>query len=501
MKIFNVHTIREADAFTIKNEPILSIDLMERAASACTKKIIEHLPIGCNVKIFCGIGNNGGDGLAIARLLHEMGISLTVYIFKYSDKFSIDFSINFKKIIKKNIPCSFINSNTDIPLFTEHDVIIDAIFGSGLNKAPEGNIAEAIHLINSSKCLVMSVDIPTGLFADDISLHDSIIKADFTFTFEFPKLSFMFSENEKYVGKFQIIPIGIHKDFINQTLSNNYYLLKKECKLLLKKRNLFSHKGSYGHALLIAGSYGKMGAVILASKACLRTGAGLISTHIPRSGYSILQTAFPENMVSIDDSEIYISKIPDLSPYSAIGIGPGIGMETPTSEALYFLLKHTTVPLVLDADALNILGMHKDWLTLLPSGSILTPHPKEFERIAGKFSNSFEGHGLLLEFSKKYNIYIILKGHHTAISCPDGTCFFNSTGNSGMATAGSGDVLTGIILGLLAQGYSPQNAAILGVFLHGLAGDIAAKNDGYEALIASDIIQNIGKAYHAIQYL
>jgi NAD(P)H-hydrate epimerase len=325
-------------------------------------------------------------------------------------------------------------------------------------------------------------------------MPDEIICADITLTFEFPKLSFLFPESEKYIGKFDILPIGLHLTYIENTQTKNYFLTSSFIKPLLKKRKLFSHKGNFGHALLISGSKGKMGASVLASQACLRSGAGLITTHIPAIGYNVIQTAFPECMASIDNKEEYITNLPDLFPYSAVAAGPGIGKDIQTQNVVKLLIQNAICPILLDADALNILGENKTWLGFLPPESILTPHPKEFDNIAGSSGNSFERWQLQSKVSIKYNVFIVLKGHYTSITCPDGNCYFNSTGNPGMATAGSGDVLTGIILGLLAQGYSSKNACIIGVYLHGLAGDIAAEHTGYEALIASDIINKLGMA-------
>ena len=308
----------------------------------------------------------------------------------------------------------------------------------------------------------------------------------------------MLPENELYVGNWEVLDIGLSSDYINSTGTKNHYIIDKDIYPILKGRAKFSHKGTYGHALLIAGSYGKMGAAILASRACLRSGVGLLHTHVPKSGIQILQTASPETMISIDRYDNYFSEVPNIGQYNAIGIGPGLGMEHQSQMAMKLLIQNSTCPMVIDADALNILSENPTWLAFLPQGSILTPHPKEFERLAGKWRNDFERLDKQRNLAQKHGIYIVLKGANTSICFPDGQCYFNSTGNPGMATAGSGDVLTGIITGLLASGYSSGIASILGVYVHGLSGDLTADELGYESLIADDIIDNLGKAFNRL---
>lgn len=358
-------------------------------------------------------------------------------------------------------------------------------------------MGECINIINASDSVVISIDIPSGLFADQNSTDEAvnIVMADYTLSFEFPKYAFFIAENNEYVGDWHVLSIGLHSDFINSTQVKNYMLTASSCFKLLKARNKFSHKGTFGHGLLISGSIGKMGSTVLAAKACLKTGIGLLTSHIPYSGNIILQTAVPELMVNLDRFENYISEIPDLSNYNAIAIGPGIGTQEQSQNALKLLIQNSNLPLVFDADAINILAENNTWLGFVTPNSILTPHPKEFDRLAGKSMNDFERLETVKDFSVKYQVFVILKGAHSAIACPTGECYFNSTGNPGMATAGSGDALTGMILSLLAQNYSPMEACLLGVFLHGYAGDLAAKKLGYESLIASDIIKYIGKAF------
>lgn len=501
MKIFPVDKIREADQFTIENEPIKSIDLMERAASKCYKWIKPRIEKNSQIKIVVGPGNNGGDGLVLAQLFSKTKVPVEVIIIRFTEKESADFATNLKRFkSKENVKITELRPDDTVPDFYENDVVIDAIFGSGLSKPVKGFIADVINSVNRSTAKVISIDIPSGLFADKTSIgyENTIIKADYTLTFQFPKLAFFLPENDQYVGNWFVIPIGLHKDFIDQTNVSNYYVEKTRVKDLLRPRNRFQHKGNFGHGLLIAGSYGKVGAAVLAAEASLRAGAGLIHCHLPKKGYEIMQITNPEVMISVDDSDDHFSYLPELSNYNAIAVGPGLGMEEETMKALKLLIQNTSVPVIFDADAINILAENKTWLSFIPSGSIFTPHPKEFERLAGKWSNDFEKLEMQKEFAFKYQCYVVLKGAYTTVATPEGRIYFNSTGNPGMATAGSGDVLTGILLGLLAQNYSSIEAALTGVYLHGLAGDIAAKRFSQPAMIAGDIITNMGKAYKSI---
>ncbi|MCD4772101.1 MAG: NAD(P)H-hydrate dehydratase [Bacteroidales bacterium] len=502
MKILPIEKVRQADAYTIKNEPIKSTDLMERAGTQIYNWIINHIEKSQTVKVFCGLGNNAGDGLVVARLLVGKKYKVQLNVIRFSKKTSDDFETNYKRLEKlKGLEINNINKVDKIPEIYKNDIIVDAIFGSGLSRPVEGFIGDVILKINRSKALIIALDAPSGLFCDESSINHKgkIIEADYTLTFQFPKYAFLFPENDKYVGKWEVLPIGLHKDFIDSVEVKNYLIEKNDCLKILKKRNKFSHKGNYGHALLISGGYGKMGAAVLASKACLRSGAGLLTTHIPAKGYNIVQTAVPEAMTIIDENEEYFSEVPDLSNYDVIGVGPGIGTEKQTQNALKLLIQNSGVPIVFDADAINILGENKTWLSFIPEGSIFTPHPKEFERLAGKSKNNFDRIEMQKEFSFKYKSYVVLKGAHTSITTPNGDCFFNSTGNPGMASGGSGDILTGIVLGLLAQGYHSLEAAILGVYLHGLAGDIAAGKQSEEAMIASDIVESLGEAIKSIR--
>ncbi|MCF6365993.1 MAG: NAD(P)H-hydrate dehydratase [Bacteroidales bacterium] len=495
MKIFSANKTREADNYTIKNEPIPSVDLMERAASGATDKIIE-LYTGCEkFIIFAGPGNNGGDGLVIARLLAEKAFEVSVYFIKFTDKVSPDFEINFQRLKKRDKAGVYIlESILDFPEIPAEALIIDAIFGSGLTRNLTGFPEKVVKKINETNNEVVSVDIPSGLFGEEnLQKEKTVINANHTITFQHPSLSFLFPENEHFIGEFHIIDIGIHKDFINNTNTPYYYIQKADIKI--KNRKKFSHKGNYGHTLILAGSYGKAGASILAISAAQRTGAGLVTASVPKCNYQILQISSPETMLHIDTSDKYISQLPDLKLYNSIAIGPGIGFNKLTEELLHHLIKNYNKPIVFDADAITILSQNKNWLKDIPGNSIFTPHPKEFERLVGRSKNNFERLQMQIDFARTYNATVILKGAHTSIALSDGKVYFNSSGNPGMATGGSGDVLTGIIVSLLAQNYKPRDAAITGTYLHGLAGDIAMKKSGQSALIASDIIEYLPEAF------
>ncbi len=503
MKIVSCEQIKEIDSYTIKHEPIASIDLMERASGQLFNWITGKFGISKHFVIFAGAGNNGGDGLALARLLANNGYKADVQFISVSDKISSDCRFNLERL--ENVTNVTINQLKDIsqfPVTGSDDVVIDAIFGSGLTRPVTGLQAEVIQMINKTDSLVISIDLPSGLFGEDNSnnLIENIINADYTLTFQFPKLSFLFPGNARFVGEWIVLPIGLDENAILKTESSYNLLTNSDVLPLLKERYKFDHKGTYGHGLLIAGSEGKMGAAVLGAGAALRSGIGLISCHIPSCGNLIMQSKVSEAMVVTDKSEKYISGIGSVEIFSAVGIGPGIGTNKETQLALESFLKECDKPLVLDADALNIISKNKKLLELLAHNTILTPHPKEFERLAGTTDNGFERLQKQIDFSGRYKCILVLKGANTTITTPSGDVFFNSTGNPGMATGGSGDVLTGIILSLLAQGYTPQNAAITGVYLHGLAGDIAAGEQCYESIIASDIIKCIGKAFNEIRH-
>lgn len=501
MKILRAEQIRAADQFTIQHEPIDSIDLMERAAAACCRWLESHFPAGQRFKIFCGTGNNGGDGLAIARMLNHSGFSVEVFVCGDNNKSSADFISNEKRFLSSDpMGLKRLHTEKDFPVLEEGVVVIDALFGTGLSRPVKGLVAQLIGYMNQSNAVVVAIDLPSGLSADSPPEEGSaVVYANHTLTFQSPKLSFMFPSGGIYVGRWTILDIGLDRNFLRTVTSALNYFTQAEASLILKKRPKFSHKGNFGHALLVSGSKGKSGAAVLAARACLRSGVGLLTVHAPGCATTVLQTTVPEAMVVPDPQEEFLSATFDVSDFSAIGIGPGIGTGELTWETVRHLLYTYRKPMVLDADALNLLAQHQEWYDYLPAGSILTPHPKEFERLTRKAKDDPDRFSLQQEFSKKHKVYVVLKGAHTCICAPDGSVFFNSSGNPGMARGGSGDALTGIILGLLAQSVEPLEAALLGVYIHGLSGDIAASLRTETGMTAGDLVRALPFAWKKLE--
>ncbi|MES2618679.1 MAG: NAD(P)H-hydrate dehydratase [Bacteroidota bacterium] len=495
MKILSAEQIRAVDAYTIASTPIASIDLMEKAAKQCFEWIAKRYPNSTHCTLFCGTGNNGGDGLALARMLHEGGYAISLYVVHAGHKAGADFTQNQKRLLKNDkIRQQDITTEADIPEISPATLVIDALFGTGLNEPLSGIAAETVYKINSSGATVIAIDMPSGLIADSSCIENVIVKAHHTLSFQLPKLAFMMPENESYVGIFHLLNIDLSEAHIANSPTQYTITDAADIRAILKPRTPFSHKGTYGHVALLAGSHGKMGAAVLAAKACLHSGAGLLTVHVPACGYEILQTALPEAMVITDDDDNYLTTPFELGRYTAVAIGPGIGTAMDTAAVLHHVVRHYHGPLVVDADAINTLGENEGWTELLPKGCILTPHPREFERLAGKTKNNFDRLMLQQKFSMRHGVYIVLKGHFTSITCPDGHIYFNPTGNAGMAKGGNGDVLTGIVTALLAQGYSSHDAALAGTYLHGLAGDIAVKRTGEWSMLGTDLIDSIGAA-------
>jgi ADP-dependent NAD(P)H-hydrate dehydratase / NAD(P)H-hydrate epimerase len=498
VKIYNTRQIKEWDNFTIANEPIKSIDLMERAAQRCAQWILAQNWLNKTFKIICGKGNNGGDGLAIARMLSENGYKTEIYILEFGRLGTDDFQINLQRLHQSYKGIYFIQSPQMFPQISTEDIVIDALFGSGLNKPLEGITVELVNHINKSGATIISIDAPSGLYIDHSSTGNTSIKANITLTFQTMKLAYLMAENLQYTGIVQVLDIGLAPNFSEES---NFEIVELPLiRKIYKPRPEFAHKGTFGHSLVIGGSYGKIGAVVLCSRAALRSGAGLVSVLSPACGYNIIQTAVPEAMTITGDQK-YLAGFQalDFEKYDVIGIGPGLGTEEETQQAVKNLVFNYNKPLVIDADALNCLALHKDLLNNLPPYTIITPHPKEFERLFGKGASDFERADLAITKARELKIIIILKGHYSLIAMPDGTSYFNSTGNPGLATGGTGDVLTGILTSLVGQKYHPTEAALLGVYIHGLAGDIAAENNSMEALIAGDLISNLGSAFKRLQ--
>ncbi len=509
MKILSAAEIKQLDNYTIENEPIASIDLMERAAAAFTDAVVAHLHLSDRIFVICGMGNNGGDGLAVARQLIQRGyMHVTTYVVRHSPKGSPDFLKNEERLVNES-SVHYIETEFQLPSIGPNDKIIDAILGSGLSRPVEGLAAAVITAINKSGADTYSIDVPSGMFCDMPNVADDVvIHAKKVYTFHAPKLTFLLPSAAPYVPDFKVLDIGLNAAYANSLPSLNYYPQQERVKQMLLPRTKFSHKGTFGHALICAGSYGKAGAAVLAVKAALLSGAGLVSAMVPESGYSVMQQLNPEAMVSDYPrplaqrekdllSPSYLET--DLSKYTAIGVGPGIGNEKETAQFVVDLMMLYKKPMVIDADALNILAAHKTFLDKIPQGSILTPHPGEFKRLAGEWRDDLEKLEMQRTLARARKVVVVLKGAHTSIATPDGKLYFNSTGNPGMAKGGSGDVLTGLLSGLTAQGHSAEHAAILGVYVHGMAGDFAAHDLGQTSLTASDIIRYLPKVFKALE--
>lgn len=492
MKIFDAPQIKEADKTTIANQGITSDALMERAAKETFLWIKQKFPDKATpFYVYCGQGNNGGDGLVIARLLRLDGYgNIKIEIINDTGKPTPDFSINMQRLEQVGLSPEYINGSSIGGL-----VIIDAIFGTGLSRELSAEVIRTIEMINAKQTTVLSIDVPSGMF-----LHtktDIAVKSDAVLTFQFPKLAFYLPGNKEFINQVKILNIGLDEDYIQATPTTAYYTDDAAALLRFKPLHRHAHKGTQGHALIIGGSYGKTGAVCLSAKAALKSGCGLVTAYLPECGYTAIQSSFPEAM-ALTGGDRHISKIEFEILPKAIGIGPGLGTHPETVKAFGDFLKHNNTPLVIDADALNILSENKEWLTLLPENTILTPHPKELQRLVGQWEDDFDKLEKVKAFSKKYKFIIVAKDAYTMIIHNDNV-FVNATGNPGLATGGSGDVLTGIITGLLAQSYTAQDAAVFGVYLHGLAADIGVEKLSRQAFTASDIISHLGNAYLKIE--
>ena len=500
MKIFTGAQIKELDTYTIEHEPIRSIDLMERASKVVTRVITERWDSRTPVVVFAGPGNNGGDALAVARMLGEQGYSVSVYLFNIHNKLSDECTINKKRLGDGRRVKDFIEVTLDFdpPRLDAQTLVVDGLFGSGLNKPLSGGFASLVKYINQSPCQVVSIDLPSGLMTEDntYNIPANIIKANLTLTFGQKKLSMLLADNQHYLGEVRVLDIMLSQEYIARSDAQYVVVEEQDIRRRLRPRGEFSHKGQMGHALIIAGSYGMTGAAILATKACLRSGVGKVTVRTPKRNYSIMQISVPEAVLQMDHEESYFSEPVDTQAFDAVGIGPGIGTQEHTAIALIAQIRRAHCPLLIDAHALNIMANHRAWMQQLPQGIIMTPHPAEFDRLSGSVSNGcYDRLSKARDMAERLGAYVILKGHYTAICLPDGHVIINPTGNAGMATAGCGDVLAGIITGLLARGYNQADACMLGVYLHGLAGDLAARELGQESLVAGDLIKYLPKAF------
>ncbi len=506
MKILSLNQIKKMDQYYIDSKSISSIELMEKAAKSCFEWIKKNNFLKKNIPftILSGTGKNGGDGLCIAKKLNIYGAKTYIYIIHISNNLSDEFLIKKQQMLNEKINFYDIYENSKIPTFNKKSYLIDTIFGIGLNRNIEKFWSYFFNFINKIKFKsIISIDIPSGIFVEKHNDNfNSIIKATHTLTFQVPKIPFFLPDYEKYIGNWHILNFMSTNKFLKNVKTKLFFIEISNIKKIIKKRKKFSHKGNYGHGLLIGGSYGMIGSMVLSAKACFKSGIGKLTVYIPNCGYDIIQCTIPEAILITDKENYFINNINFIEKVNSIGIGMGMGLKTKTVYAVESFLIYCNNKkkknLVIDADAINILGIKKKLIHLLPKETIITPHIKEFKRLFGSWENDYQKINILKKKSKEHKIFIILKGAHTIISTPDGEIYFNSTGNPGMSTAGNGDVLTGIIVGFLSQGYSPKESCIISVFLHGLSGDLASSKLGEESITSTDVIKFLPMAFKKI---
>lgn len=485
--------IQAWDRYTIEHGNISSYDLMERAAKACSRELMRRWKNETPFVILCGRGNNGGDGLAIARHLLEQAYHVTVYTESSGDR-SEDNAKNLRELEYLYPPCLH-ELSSELP-WPAGCVVVDALLGTGLQRPLEGPYAELVHSINHSNHPVVSIDLPSGMHADKDMGEAPVVQATLTLSFQCFKPAFMLPESGAAAGEIQILDIGLHPAYPSTLSAPDRVIDQDLVRALYQPRKPFTHKGHYGHALLFCGSRGKMGAALLAARACLRSGVGLLTLSIPETENKIVQSGAPEAM-SIPYAET--DALPRLDSYQAIGAGSGLGMSEGSAGRLNQLLNDSSIPLVLDADALNLIAQQADWLKRIPAGSLLTPHPKEFDRLFDEHAHSAQRLQTQRDKAQELGLYIILKGRYSSLCTPQGETFFSVLGNAGMATGGSGDVLTGILTGLFAQYRDMQTAALLGLWLHGSSGDLTLRTQSMESLTAMDLAEGLGSAFKVLE--
>lgn len=483
--------MQDWENFTLQRLKTQPDVLMHRAAAAFVRSWVLSYPSPCAVTIFCGPGNNGGDGYYIARLLKEQGYQPEVYRLPLQKIVQDNIRTCLDDLLQQGVATVTITSVANFPVLSPQHPVIDALFGIGLNRSLDELSTALVNHINQSHAKVWSVDIPSGMGANQL-MQGTCIQATITLSFAVPKPAFFLAQNARYLGQVEVLPIDLSDDYVSLHPPDLYALTDGYIRTIFKPRQSHQHKGHFGHALIVAGSAGKMGAAILAIRACLKSGVGLVTALVPQLFANAIHTDVPESMLFFRENGL-----PPLTSYRSIGIGPGMGTDATAAACVQGILKNYSRPMVVDADAITLLSMHPDWMATIPAGSIVTPHPKEFDRLFGDQDNDYTRAATALAISRQYPLVLVVKGHHTLI-CYQGTGWYNDTGNVALAKGGSGDVLTGMLTALLAQGYTPLEAAQLGVYLHGLSADIAVKESSYESLLASDVITHIAPAFRSI---
>lgn len=502
MKIFGNDTLRAIDKLTIENEGVTSLELIERAAEAITNEIMLRWRPNKKVSVFAGPGNNGADALVVSRMLIEQGFTPEIYLFNIGRKHLNSECAQCRDCLIEMGYTNIIEvvDNFRLPELDPDQLVIDGLFGSGLKNSLMGGFITLVRYINESQATIVSIDVPSGLHGDwnPSPVNRDIIHANLTLTIQLPRLAFLFKENAELVGEWKILDIGLSADAIRNAPTDFYFVEKSDIRQVIRRRDSFASKADCGSGLIIAGSYGMMGAAVLCAKGALRSGAGKITVHSPRCGYSVMQSSVPEVLFDADSHDIVLKDIVPSRNYNAIAVGPGIGVNEATVTTLEEFLKRSQSPVILDADALNCIAKRPALLNYIPTDSILTPHAAEFDRIFGVHKNDECRLQKAIEMARKYGVIIVLKGRYTAIVRRDGRVYFNSSGNAALATAGSGDVLTGLMLGFMAQGYAPEIASLISVYVHGVAGELASEEHGIHGVTAGDVAQNVGRAIKQI---
>lgn len=503
MKLFTNDEIRAIERQTLQQEAITSMTLIEHVGEAAASEISARYRPTRRTVVFAGPGNNGADALLTAHQLSQRGFKPVVYLFNIGGNALKPDCKKARDILATKSPeveLHIIVKTFDTPDLGPGDLVIDGLFGSGLREPLAGGFMSLVRYINESGAKVVSLDVPSGMFAEwnHQGQERNIVHATLTLAVQFPRIAFFFAENADIVGQWKLLDVGLNKEIAEKTKSNFHLIEDTEVKSLLRKRPAFCSKADFGSALLVAGRYGMAGAAVLAAMGALRAGTGKLTVYGPQCIMPIVQNSVPEALFESDDDKLRLTSVSVEHEYSSIGIGPGLGNAEVTVGAVEALLQRSRQPLVIDADALNCIAHRPSMLKIIPRFSVLTPHAAEFDRIFGEQKSEETRLIKALEVSRHYNIMILLKGHFSKLVRPDGKVYINSSGCAAMATAGSGDVLTGIITGLIAQGYKPEVSALIGAFIHGRAGEIAAAENGTYGTVASDIAKATGRAIEDI---
>lgn len=486
MKIFTTQQIKEIDRLTMRYEPISSEELMERAALVLYGWLAARVDPSTRIVVLCGSGNNGGDGLALARLLHLNGFWVEVFHL-VSERCSPEFALNLERLQQLHLHVNALHDTAPLPPLPPNCLVVDALFGAGLSRPLQGPLAALVEHINASEARVVAIDMPSGMMGEQHRAEHPTVRAHVCLTLGQPKLSLLLPEAEVAAPRWEVLDIGLHPQALAEVSTPFLMPTAADIGAMMRPLSPFAHKGSQGHVLVVGGSTGTMGAALLCAQGASRSGAGLVTAHVPEAALPLLLQRQPEVLSSCGER---------IAPrrYTAAAIGPGLSTSDGAVRLLIELLEQPSLPLLLDADALNIIAQRTELWAKVPKGTVITPHPKEFERLFGPTTSGYERLQRARQAAQQHGVVVVLKGAYTQVCLPNGEVHINPTGNAGMACGGSGDVLAGLIAGLLAQGYSPERAAIVGVFAHGLSGDLAAQKLGPLGMNSTDIANFVAEA-------